>query len=85
MRGLARPILFVGLLIGAGAAFASAGAEAAQRNCQTLLTCNYSKGGSYRGCLSSYSCRACRFVPSRCQIGNTTGRCQKLVCDWAGS
>ena len=64
--------------------FGHSPAEAAQRNCQTLLTCNFAKNGSYRGCLSSYSCRACRFVPSRCQIGNTAGRCQKLVCDWGG-
>ena len=25
-----------------------------QRDCQTIRTCNFRKGGSYRGCLSSY-------------------------------
>ena len=85
MRGLAREILCVAALVCASIACGSVTAQAAQRYCQTLLTCNFAKGGSYRGCLSSYSCRACRFVPSHCQIGNTTGRCQKMVCDWAGT
>ena len=33
---------------------------ASQRDCQTIRTCNFARGGSYRGCLSSYSCRVCR-------------------------
>jgi hypothetical protein len=33
------------------------------RDCQTITTCRFQKGGSYRGCLSSYSCRVCKFVP----------------------
>lgn len=53
-----------------------------QRDCQTIRTCNYRRGGSYRGCLSSYSCRVCRFVPVACKgLGRT---CQKLRCTWGG-
>jgi hypothetical protein len=52
------------------------------RDCQTLLTCRYSKGGSYRGCLSSYSCRVCQFVPARCQIGGRGRNCRELRCNW---
>ncbi len=52
------------------------------RDCQTLLTCNFSRKGSVRGCLSSYSCRQCRFVKSRCRVGERRGTCQRLVCDW---
>jgi hypothetical protein len=50
------------------------------RDCQTITTCQFSKGGSYRGCLSSYSCRVCRYVPSSC--GSSRKRCFKSVCTW---
>lgn len=53
-----------------------------QRDCQTITTCRFTKGGSYRGCLSSYSCRTCRFVPARCSIGQARGKCQELQCGW---
>jgi hypothetical protein len=55
-----------------------------QRNCQTIRNCQFTKGGSFRGCVSSYSCRACRFEPSRCSIGTASAVCRKLVCDWGG-
>ncbi|MGQ0671362.1 MAG: hypothetical protein ACT4N2_00575 [Hyphomicrobium sp.] len=70
------------LIMLAGLALVSPSAEAAQRHCQTLLTCNYTKGGTYRGCLSSYSCRQCRFVVARCDIGGKTGTCRKIRCGW---
>ena len=54
-----------------------------QRDCQTIRTCNFRKGGSYRGCLSSYSCRVCRFVKVSCR-GQRGGTCQKLRCGWGG-
>jgi len=54
-----------------------------QRDCQTIRTCNYRRGGSYRGCLSSYSCRTCRFVRASCK-GLGGGVCRKLVCSWGG-
>ena len=51
------------------------------RDCQTLLKCNYAKGGSFRGCISSYSCKTCRFVPAKCTVrGETT--CRRLQCGW---
>jgi len=52
-----------------------------QRDCQSIRTCNFRKGGSYRGCLSSYSCRVCRFVRVACGGGRT---CEKLRCGWGG-
>jgi hypothetical protein len=55
-----------------------------QRDCQTIVTCRFARGGSYRGCLSSYSCRVCRFVAARCQIGGA-GRgqqCHQVRCTW---
>jgi hypothetical protein len=52
------------------------------RDCQTVRTCNFRKGGSYRGCLSSYSCRVCRFVRVGCKGGG--GTCQRLRCGWGG-
>jgi hypothetical protein len=57
------------------------------RHCQTLLTCSYSRGGVYRGCLSSYSCRVCRPQRVRCTASDlATGRtrCTELVCAWGG-
>ena len=58
----------------------------AQRDCQTVTTCNFQKSGSYRGCLSSYSCRSCSFVPSRCSIVGARGKaCSKIRCTWGGS
>jgi hypothetical protein len=52
------------------------------RDCQTITTCRFTKGGSYRGCLSSYSCRVCKFVPARCQIGGSKGVCRQVRCVW---
>ena len=52
------------------------------RDCQTITTCNFTRNGSYRGCLSSYSCRVCRFEPSSCVIGGVRKRCHKSVCTW---
>ena len=52
-----------------------------QRDCQTIRTCNFRRGGSYRGCLSSYSCRVCRFVRVACK---GAGTCQMLRCGWGG-
>lgn len=56
----------------------------AQRDCQTLRTCNFARNGAVRGCLSSYTCRTCRLVKARCAIGNQGGNCQEMVCSWGG-
>ncbi len=55
-----------------------------QRDCQTIRTCNFGRGGSYRGCLSSYSCRVCRFVPTSCRGKGRRRTCRKLRCTWGG-
>ena len=60
-------------------------AQQAQRDCQTITTCNFKKGGSYRGCLSSYSCRVCKLVAARCSIpGSSPSQkvCREMRCTW---
>jgi hypothetical protein len=82
---------FVFLLMIAGSAdFASAqegpgGAINPGRDCHTILTCQFKKGGSWRGCLSSYSCRTCRLVTANCTIGGKGRVCQRVTCGWAGA
>ncbi len=56
----------------------------AQRDCQTIRTCRYERGGSYRGCLSSYTCRTCRLVKARCEIGGRMQNCHEMRCTWGG-
>ncbi len=56
----------------------------AQRKCQTIKTCRYDRGGSFRGCLSSYTCRVCSFVKAKCEIGGRTQNCQEMRCTWGG-
>ncbi len=75
----------VSTALAAGTAFAQEGPGGAinpGRDCQSITTCNFKKGGYFRGCISTYSCRVCSFVPSRCQIGAVSRRCQKLRCSW---
>jgi hypothetical protein len=56
------------------------------RDCQTLTTCNFQRGGRWRGCVSSYSCRKCRFVSAPCSIVGGKGRvCRQLTCGWNGT
>jgi hypothetical protein len=54
------------------------------RDCQTVRTCNFSRSGAYRGCLSSYTCRICKTVRSRCSIGRRSQVCERIVCSWGG-
>jgi hypothetical protein len=71
----------------AGMAAAPASAQSAGfnqgRDCQTVRTCNFSRHGRYRGCLSSYTCRTCRLVTARCTVGSAQ-KCQRFVCGWGG-
>ncbi|MDZ4843520.1 MAG: hypothetical protein SH859_15445 [Hyphomicrobium aestuarii] len=53
-----------------------------QRNCQTIRNCRFDRGGSFRGCVSSYSCRTCSFEPAKCSIAGSNGPCRKQVCRW---
>ncbi len=58
------------------------GSVDSQRNCQTLRTCQFNKGGAFRGCISTYSCRSCKFVAAKCSVGTITGNCRRQVCAW---
>jgi hypothetical protein len=61
-----------------------AGIANPQRDCQTIRTCRFERGGSFRGCLSSYTCRTCRPVASKCEIGGRSQNCQRIICTWGG-
>ena len=53
------------------------------RDCKTVRTCNFSRTGAVRGCLSSYTCRKCRLVvTARCGLPGKV--CQEMVCSWGG-
>jgi hypothetical protein len=54
-----------------------------QRDCQTVRTCEFRRGAPVRGCLSSYSCRACGLVRVPCALGGRTS-CQEMRCNWGG-
>jgi hypothetical protein len=77
-------------VVGAATTPASAqaiGTDPSNKRCQTLLTCNYSRRGGYRGCLSSYTCRICRPQRVRCtasDIASGRRQCTELVCTWGG-
>lgn len=53
------------------------------RDCQTVRTCNFSRTGAVRGCLSSYTCRVCKTVRTRCNLAGHR-QCQRFVCTWGG-
>ena len=56
----------------------------ANRDCQTVRKCNYTRNGSFRGCISAYTCRTCRMVAARCSIpGAASNRvCREMRCSW---
>ena len=85
MRALMIAALLMLAGVGASSAIAQVGPGGAinpQRDCQTIVTCNFRKNGSYRGCLSSYSCRQCRMVSVRCPAGDRRKTCQEFSCGW---
>jgi hypothetical protein len=53
-----------------------------QRDCQTVRSCRFTPGGSFRGCISAYSCRTCRFVSARCTINGEQRLCREMRCGW---
>jgi hypothetical protein len=65
-----------------GSASAQPAPGASQRDCQTVRTCEFGRRGAYRGCLSSYSCRVCRFVRASCYVDGTRKVCQEMKCRW---
>jgi len=58
-----------------------------ERDCQSIRSCNFRRGGSYRGCISSYSCRTCRLVAARCTIGGAGNAraCREMRCTWGAA
>lgn len=87
---LCAPRLVIAVLLASLAAISGAIAQEGpggltnpQRDCQTITTCNFKKGGTYRGCLSSYSCRVCRFVPAPCADAIPRNKvCRVVRCSW---
>ncbi len=72
-----------GLLAGIPSALAQNAAPRHERDCKVLRTCNFTRNGQPRGCLSSYTCRTCKMVTVKCNIGGLT-KCQEFVCSWGG-
>jgi hypothetical protein len=62
--------------------FGPGGAIDPNRDCQTIRRCNFSRGGTYRGCISAYSCRRCEFVPTACTITGRERVCRQVRCTW---
>lgn len=52
------------------------------RDCQTVRVCKFHKGGSYRGCISAYTCRTCQLVRASCRVGDRRRNCHELRCGW---
>ena len=76
-------------LLACGAVGGLASSAAAQpigvdpnRDCQVLVTCSFTRGGLYRGCLSSYTCRVCSLVATRCRLDPGSRVCQQMRCTW---
>jgi hypothetical protein len=85
MRAIRGFLLALAIAAAAGGAAAQEGPGGLinpQRDCQTITTCRFTSGGSYRGCISTYSCRVCKFVASGCQIGGRGRVCRTLRCSW---
>ena len=78
-------VLLLGLVGLVPAAFAQQAIApgGAQRDCQTVRTCNFSRTAAVRGCLSSYTCRICKTVRARCDIGGAR-ICERVMCSWGG-
>jgi hypothetical protein len=56
----------------------------AGRDCQTIRRCNFTKVGTFRGCISAYSCRTCKIDRANCTFNVGAGRkvCSSLTCSW---
>ena len=56
----------------------------AGRDCQTIRRCNFTKTGTFRGCISAYSCRTCKIGRDNCTFNAGAGRkvCSSLTCSW---
>ena len=56
----------------------------AQKDCQTVRTCDFRRSSSVRGCLSSFTCRSCRMVAIPCSSRDGYRVCQEMRCGWGG-
>lgn len=81
-RICALALVACGLVALAGEASAQPAGLNPGRDCQTVRACQFGRGGSYRGCLSAYTCRVCRFVAAPCFIDGARRVCQRLRCQW---
>jgi hypothetical protein len=63
---------------------AAAPGSDAGRDCQTVRRCNFTKTGTFRGCVSAYSCRTCKVERTNCTFYAGPGRktCNTLTCSW---
>lgn len=52
------------------------------KDCHTIRSCNFGRGGAYRGCLSTFACKQCKFVNAPCTIDGQRKVCQRLRCGW---
>ena len=52
------------------------------QRCLTIRKCQFQRGGSFRGCISTYSCRVCRLVEASCEIGGRSQNCREMRCTW---
>jgi len=84
---LALSLLLTALtLLTAPAPLASAAGLEAGKDCHVILTCNFRRNASVRGCLSSYSCRQCSFVRrSVVSIDGIRRSEWRSSCDWGAS
>jgi len=56
------------------------------KDCHVILTCNFKRNASVRGCLSSYSCRQCEFVKRAVVSIDGLRRTEwRSSCDWGAS
>jgi len=83
--GVAAAAMVAGLVVPVSEAFSQQmiAPGGAQRNCQTVRTCDFSRTAAVRGCLSTYTCRVCKPVRSRCDVGGAR-ICERIVCRWGG-
>lgn len=84
--GWAKPLIAVMTVVAAISIVTEASAQQTPqgRDCQTVRTCNFTRTGAVRGCLSSYTCRTCRLVPTRCDVGGVAATCRAVRCSWGG-
>jgi len=83
--------VFLSLMVAAaglapGITGVSAQGLAAGKDCHVILTCNFNRHASVRGCLSSYSCRQCQFIRrSVVTIDGVRRPEYRSVCEWGAS